>query len=146
MLHKMIVGEDEGQIMVNFDEFSAECQEGGDAEQIAKQWKHLYQPDYQLIFNQTVFPTQTLKGKEVGDFMIEKYQLFDFNQKPQNINLRSHTSINDPKNSIDASFKNGKSHILAQDGYEELNVVEQLNRSAQNTARDAPISGQMSHT
>ena len=65
--------------MVNFDEFSAECQEGGDAEQIAKQWKHLYQPDYQLIFNQTVFPIQTLKGKEVGDFMIEKYQLFDFN-------------------------------------------------------------------
>ena len=73
MLHKMIVGEKEGQIMVNFDEFKEECEEGGDAEKIAKKWKHLYQPDYQLIFNPTIFPVETLKGIEVGDFMIDKY-------------------------------------------------------------------------
>ena len=80
--------------------------------------------------------------------MIEKYQLFDFNMKPQNINLRSNTSVDrdQQKNSIDASFNNGKSHILAQDGYEDFKQAEELNRSAQNTARDAPISGQLSHT
>ena len=42
MLHKMIVGEEEGQIMVNFDEFMDEADVNGDVEQIAKQWKHLY--------------------------------------------------------------------------------------------------------
>ena len=35
-LHKMIVGEEEGQILLNFDEFKDECEVIGDVEQAAK--------------------------------------------------------------------------------------------------------------
>jgi hypothetical protein len=53
--------------------------------------------------------------------MIEKYKLFDPNLKPEHLNIRSNTDIN-PKHSIDVSMKNGKSPILAQDGFDEINA------------------------
>ena len=89
MLTGMITGEQPGQIMVNIDEFKAETEDTGDAEQIAKEWKHLYQPDCNLLFNPIIFPQETLTGHKIGDFMIAKYKLFDHSLKPSQVDIMS---------------------------------------------------------
>ena len=50
MLHNMITKDPSGRILINFDE----CQgEDIDAQGVQeKQWNHLYDPDYKLIFNE----------------------------------------------------------------------------------------------
>ena len=68
--------------------------------------------------------------------MIEKYQLFDFNLKPSHINLISQVEGDNTRNSITGTrnIVNNNSHILAQDGFDELNQIDVLN-SAQNSVR-----------
>ena len=58
MLHKLVVGESHGQIMLNFDQCKVETLEAKNIGKIdeniqngAKNWKLLYEPDYKTLFN-----------------------------------------------------------------------------------------------
>ncbi len=48
-----------------------------DTDTLAKSWKHLYDADYELLFNPKLFPVEMLQGKEIGDYMTSKFDLFD---------------------------------------------------------------------
>jgi len=86
-----MVGNTTGQILLNFDELEGRADDGvEEAEQEAKTWKNLYDADYELLFNQKIFPIEMLKGKFIGDYMLQYYDLFDLNLEPKNICVRDH--------------------------------------------------------
>ena len=71
----MITKEQSGRILINYDE--CECEDTGDVGEISKNWNYLYDPDYKLIFNENIFPEELLRGKNVGEYFIVQYGLFD---------------------------------------------------------------------
>jgi len=79
-----MIGNSTGQILLNFDELEEE------AEQEAKGWKNLYDADYELLFNQKIFPIEMFKGKYIGEYMLQYYDLFDLNLEPKNICVKDH--------------------------------------------------------
>ena len=92
ILHPMIVGEKPGQLMLNFDQNKVEAIElenvgkvDGIIESSAKKWKQLFDPDYHLIFNPHCLPIELFDGKAVADYMVGKFELFDFNLQPENV-------------------------------------------------------------
>jgi hypothetical protein len=40
-------------------------------------------------------PVELFNGKKLGDYMINKYNLFDFNLQPENVVLRSENDMDD---------------------------------------------------
>lgn len=90
-----------GQLLINFDQCEVETAEAENSgkldqeiESAAKQWKHLYDPDFNLLFNPYLFPVELLQGYKVGDYMIIKYGLFDNELQPDNIVLSSRSRDN----------------------------------------------------
>jgi hypothetical protein len=82
-----------GKILINFDECLGEDEmESGDK---SNQWKYLYDADYKLLFNEKIFPEELLQGKNVGDYFIVRYGLFDAQVKAENINIGSVSNPND---------------------------------------------------
>ena len=81
-----MIGQSTGQVLLNFDEVegAVDTQKGGTQ---GYGWKHLYDADYELLFNQRVFPVEMLQGNKIGLYMIDKLELFDFDLKPHNILL-----------------------------------------------------------
>jgi len=67
--------------MINFDEMEG-VQEGGEAESLAKSWKYLYDADFEILFNQIIFPEAILKGHLLGEYLIQKFELFDNDLSP----------------------------------------------------------------
>jgi len=53
----------------------------------AKQWSHLYDPDYRLLFNQHTFPMELMSGSKLGEYMIVKYGLIDPNMTAKDVIL-----------------------------------------------------------
>ena len=99
MLHNMITKEQSGRILINIDENQEDDKQEGNNSQ--KQWNHLYDPDYKLIFNDKIFPQELLRGNKVGEFFIVQYGLFDDQIKPENINL----SVSNPNESHMIQFQ-----------------------------------------
>ena len=58
--------------------------------QEAKTWTYLYDADYELLFNQKIFPMDMFKGKLIGDYMLQYYDIFDINLEPKNICVKDH--------------------------------------------------------
>ena len=92
LLHRAIIGDEPTQIMINFDQGEQETQPTGqninaDVELAAKEWKHMYDADYNLLFNKIIFTPELLQGSKIGDHMIVKYGLFDEHLAAENIVL-----------------------------------------------------------
>lgn len=91
LLNEKMIGNTTGQILLNFDEMEPRADDHTEEiEQEAKTWKHLYDADYELLFNQRIFPIDMLRGKLIGEYMIQHYDLFDLNLEPQNICIKDH--------------------------------------------------------
>ena len=94
IFHKLVVGEHNGQILLNFDQCEVETVKADNdgkidqnIEQGAKQWTSLYDPDYRLLFNKYVLPEEIFTGKKLGEKMIVSYGLFDPDIQTENIVL-----------------------------------------------------------
>lgn len=90
VLHNTITGQEHGQILVNFDQCEVETSDEALNPSVgtaSKQWTHMYDADYKLLFNKYVFPPELLSGCKVDDYMIVKYKLFDNDMVTENIFL-----------------------------------------------------------
>jgi hypothetical protein len=91
LLNEKMLGNNQGQIMVNFDEIEEIPGENSEQQEAnSKVWKPLYDADYKLLFNQRIFPIDMLQGKKIGDYMIQFFDLFDIAMAPENVCIKDH--------------------------------------------------------
>lgn len=110
---------------MNFDE----CSNGADI----SEWKHLYDPDYKMLFNPKVLPLDLLQGKLIGEYAIHELDLFDRNLTADNIAFSNSMNESHTIHIAAHAFKQKKSNNTVgklSNSNDDSNLGDQVSRAS----------------